>query len=72
MARVIVATVRCEGGFYSPTKDATAPIRFYSDRWCEDDIAARFTGKIKRNRLTKNEFRRVRRAARDNAKAGRV
>lgn len=63
MARVIVVTCAHEGGYYSPYKDERAPIRIYSDRWVEDDIAARHTGLKKRQRLTRKQFRAVKAAA---------
>lgn len=72
MARILVATVPYEGGYFSPKKDPTAPIRFYSDRWVEDDIAANTTGSVKRHRLTRKEFHNMRRAARLNYREGRV
>jgi hypothetical protein len=73
MARVIVVTAATEGGYYSPSKDPSAPIRIYSDRWIEDDFVLRWLGnQRRRNRLTKNEYRRVRKAARENARLGRL
>lgn len=68
MARILMVTVPSEGGLYSLQKDLAAPIRVYSDRWIEDDIAAawRRDGRKKRNRLSKNEYRRVRVIAKQN------
>ena len=71
MARVLVATVPYEGGYYSPVKDPSAPIRIYSDRWIEDDIIVRFGLPKKRNRLSRKEFRCVKLAAKRNAQEGR-
>jgi hypothetical protein len=72
MARVIVATCAHEGSLYSPDKCSDAPIRFYSDRWVEDDIAARFTGQVRRNRMSRKYARHVRKAASANRLAGLV
>lgn len=70
MSRVLVATAPCEGGLYSPIKDPSAPIRIYSDRWIEDDIIVRFGLPKKRQRLTRKQFRHVKRAAKRNAGKG--
>lgn len=72
MGRVLRVTVPYEGGYYSPTKDPTAPIRIYSDRWIEDDIVRRLTGQKRRNRLSRKEFRLAQRYARENHRMGRV
>ena len=53
-------TVPEEGGRYSMRKDIAAPIRIYSDRWIEDDIVKKLLGRKKRNRLSKNEYRKIR------------
>lgn len=70
MSRVLVATAPFEGGYYSPIKDHSAPIRIYSDRWIEDDIIVRFGLPKKRQRLSRKQFRLVKRAAKRNAKEG--
>lgn len=70
MGRVLVVTAACEGGYFSTKKDASAPIRLYSDRWIEDDIIVKFGLPKKRQRLSRKEFRFVRRAARMNRLQG--
>jgi hypothetical protein len=72
MGRVLLMTVEYEGGFFSPQKNQHHPIRIYSDRWVEDDIAAKFTGSKKRQRLSRKQFRIAKRAARSNAVRGLV
>lgn len=72
MARVIVATVAYEGGFFSPDRTPSAPIRLYSDRWIEDDIIVKFGLTVKRQRLSRKDFRFVKRSARCNRAEGRV
>lgn len=71
MSRVLVATAPFEGGYYSPIKDPSAPIRIYSDRWIEDDVIVRFgLPKKTRQRLSRKQFRLVKRAAKRNAQEG--
>lgn len=70
MSQVLVATAPFEGGFFSPIKDPSAPIRIYSDRWIEDDIIVRFGLPKKRQRLSRKQFRLVKRAAKRNAQEG--
>lgn len=72
MSRVLVVTVPYEGGFYSPRKDASAPIRIYSDRWVEDDRIVRFGLPKKRERLSRRAFRIVKRIAKANSREGRI
>ena len=72
MGRVIIATCAEEGAHYSPDKNPLAPIRIYSDRWVEDDIILRILGRQRRERLSRKEFRWVRRFARENRSEGRV
>lgn len=67
---VIVVTCRCEGGLYSPDKDAAAPIRIYSDRRIQDDIYTRLRGKKWRERLSRKDFRQVKKAALSNRRGG--
>lgn len=67
-----IVTVPEEGGYYSQRRTDSAPIRIYPDRWLEDDIAARVTGKKRKKRLSRREFRLVRKYARENTKEGRV
>lgn len=80
MAYLPVVTVAFEGGYYIAGRRADHPIRIYPDRWVEDDIFARCMGRIgkplatarpRRERLTRAEFREVKRAAAGNRKAGR-
>lgn len=61
---VVVVTCKEEGGLYSPDRNPWAPIRIYSDRYVRDDYV-RSLGKY-RCRLSRKEFRRVRKAAADN------
>jgi hypothetical protein len=72
MARVLVVTVACEGGLYSLNKRHDAPIRIFSDRWVEDDIIVKHGFPVKRERLSKKEYRRVRNAAKKNYVEGRI
>lgn len=72
MARILVGTVPYEGGYFSPIKDPSMPIRFYSDRWIEDDIAHAHGVPLKRERLSRKEFRRMRKAAIANYREGRI
>jgi len=72
MARVIVATVKSEGGYYSPNKCASAPIRIYSDRTVEDDYLTKLGFSKRREKLSKKEFKAIRKASRMNAKEGRI
>lgn len=67
-----IITVACEGGLFVPGRNVTAPIRIYHDRWVEDDIAALRTGRKKRQRLSRPEFRHIRRAAAENRRQGLV
>ncbi|MDW9814933.1 hypothetical protein GOB25_07600 [Sinorhizobium meliloti] len=67
-----VITVAFEGGYYSLGRKADAPIRIYPDRWIEDDIAAKFIGRVRRERLSRKDFRQAVRAAKDNRKKGRA
>lgn len=61
-----------EGGLYRLGPGEGAPIRIYADRWIEDDIAAQFTGTVKRKRLSPVEFDMVQRAAMANRRKGLV
>lgn len=61
-----MVTAPAEGSLYSQRKDSVAPIRIYSDRWVEDDIFASMGGSKKRERLSKNEYRKIRHAAKRN------
>ena len=65
-------TVKREGGQYCPDRDPAAPIRIYSDRRVEDDIAARASGRRVRERLSVKEYRRVRLEAKQNRLEGLV
>ncbi|ASP84164.1 hypothetical protein CDO26_05800 [Sinorhizobium meliloti] len=67
-----IITVAREGDYYSLGRKAGAPIRIYPDRWIEDDVAATFTGRVRRERLSRREFRQVVRAAKRNRKEGRA
>ena len=58
-----IVTVWTEGGYYSPSRSQDAPIRVYPDRWVEDDIAAVLTGEKRRGRISRREFRRIRKIA---------
>lgn len=71
MAYLPIITVACEGGYYCLGRTTAAPIRIYPDRWIEDDIAAQFTGRIRRQQLSRKEFRQVVRAAKGNRNEGR-
>jgi|688.fasta_scaffold774615_2 hypothetical protein len=55
-----VVVAYSEGGLYSPYRGRPAPIRFYGDRTIEDD----FIPDIQRKRLTRREWRNIRRDAR--------
>jgi len=70
MTTVLIVTVAYEGGFYSPDRNERAPIRIYSDRRIRDDIYSRMSGKKWRKRLSRKEYRRVRKAAGTNREAG--
>jgi hypothetical protein len=67
-----MAVCMTEGGLYCPDKRPDAPIRFFSDRTIEDGIAARFTGCVRRGRMSRKEARLVRKAAVANRLAGKV
>ncbi|UTY50428.1 hypothetical protein [Sinorhizobium fredii] len=67
-----IITVAFEGGHYALGRKAGAPIRVYADRWIEDDIAAKFLGRVRRERLSRKDFRQVVRAAKANRKEGRA
>lgn len=67
-----IITVAFEGGYYSLGSKTDAPIRIYADRWVEDDIAAKHTGCIRRERLSRENFRWVVLAAKANRKEGRA
>jgi hypothetical protein len=60
MTRNPVVVAYTEGGLYSPYRGRPAPIRFYGDRTIEDD----FIPDIQRKRLTRREWREIRRYAR--------
>lgn len=72
MGTRLMITVAYEGGYYSPTRNPNAPIRIYSDRRVQDDIAAKYTGRKWRNRLSRSEYRYALKAAAENREAGRV
>ena len=65
-----MVTAEYEGAYYSLKRDYSRPIRIFSDRTIEDDILSRKRPDLKRKRLPRNEFRRVRRAALDNTRRG--
>lgn len=75
MAKIVV-TVEREGGHYSPDKRLAAPIRILSDRYVVDDIYSACVARRGerhpkyRERLTRKEFRRVRKAAQQNRRVG--
>lgn len=70
MAYLPIMTVPYEGAYYALGRVANMPIRIYADRSVQDDIAASFTGKVRRERLSKRDFRAVKRAAKANAREG--
>ncbi|MEX2741089.1 hypothetical protein AB3480_06530 [Rhizobium mongolense] len=72
MTYLPIATVEYEGGLYRPGRNTSHPIRIYPDRWIEDDIAAKYTGSKRRQRLSRRDFRTVMRAAKQNRREGRV
>ena len=65
---VIVVTAPYEGGLYSPDRNRWAPIRIYSDRYVRDDCLS--PPRKYRERLSRREFRRVRKAAAQNRAEG--
>ena len=65
-----IITVPYEGGYYSLNRDNSAPIRIYPNRWLEDDIYAKISGKLRRERLTRKEFKIVKQYAKLNRKDG--
>ncbi len=67
-----VITVAEEGGYYVPGRNTSHPIRIYSDRRVQDDIYAAYSGKKYREKLSRREFRMVRRAAAKNRAKGLV
>ena len=62
MTRNPVVVVYSEGGLYSPYRGRPAPIRLYGDRTIEDD----FIPDIQRKRMTRREWREIRRYAQEN------
>ncbi|MFN7883587.1 MAG: hypothetical protein ACK5PF_11325 [bacterium] len=56
-----VVVVYTEGGFYKPYSGKPAAIRFYGDRTIEDDF---IPPDCKRKRLSRREWRNIRRLAR--------
>ena len=72
MTIIPIITCAVEGGYYSPNRDVSAPIRIYKDRRIQDDIVTVKLGLKWRNRLTRNEFRQVKRAAKMNRASGLV
>lgn len=75
---VLVVTVRSEGGLYCPDKDPALPIRIYSDRRVQDDFYSACVERRQgvhrkwRERLTRKEYRHVRKAAATNRERGEV
>ncbi len=67
---VVVVTCAIEGGLYSPERRFWAPIRIYSDRYVRDYYLS--PPRKYRERLSKKEFRRVRKAAAQNRAEGLV
>lgn len=71
MAYLPIVTCATEGGYYRLGRRTDHPIRIYPDRWVADDIVARYGSPMWRERLSRAEFRRVKRAAKENEKTGR-
>jgi hypothetical protein len=75
---VLVVTVRSEGGLYCPDKNPASPIRIYSDRRVQDNFYTACVGRLGgvprkwRERLTRKEYRHVRKAATANRQRGEV
>jgi hypothetical protein len=72
MGTRLMITVRYEGGYYSPSRNLNAPIRIYSDRRVQDDIARKYTGRKWRQRLSRKDYRYALKAAAENREMGRV
>lgn len=70
MTTRLMITVAHEGGLYSPSRNPSAPIRIYSDRRVQDDIYKERTGNKWRSRLSRSEYRHVRKAAAQNRRKG--
>lgn len=66
MAYLPIITVPYEGGPYRLGRRTDAPIRIYPDRWIADDIIASYGLSKWRERLSRSEFRRIKRAAKTN------
>lgn len=66
MAKIIVVSAFCEGAEYVLGCRTGSKIRIFNDRWVHDDMLRNIGMSLKRERLTKNKFRRVKNAAKQN------